>query len=70
MKTKDIIIVSKKGNIIPIKIFDNWWKCGEWCDQSIKKDKGFIPTEYEVNEVKRFKKYMYYLYLIIKSKIN
>lgn len=62
LKNKPMIAVTKKGNIIPVKIFDDWWKCGKWCDEFIKRDKGCDPTQYEVNKVEGFKKYLYALF--------
>jgi hypothetical protein len=62
LKNKTIIAVTKKRSILPVKLCDDWWKCGKWCDEFIKKDKGYDPTQYEVNKVEGVKKYMYTLF--------
>ena len=59
-----VIEVTKKGKILPVKVFNDWLKCGKWCDEFIKRDKGYDPTLYEVNEVKGFKKYLYFLFFV------
>ena len=46
-----MIAVIKKGNIIPVKLFKDYWKCGKWCDEFIKKNKGYDPQQYEVIEI-------------------
>lgn len=44
----NVIAVVKKGNIIPIRIFTDWYKCGKWCDKVVNKRNGFDPTQYKI----------------------
>lgn len=65
-KEKKVMIeVIKIGSIIPVKIFDDWWKMGKWCDEFIRKDKGCDPTLYKINTVSGFKKLLYTLIIKI-----
>lgn len=66
---KDIIVVTKKGRILPVKLFDSWWKCSEWCNGLIEIDKA-DPTQYDVTKAEGFKKYLYALVLYINNSID
>ena len=37
MKAKEIVIIKKGGRIVmPIIMFTDWHKAGQWCDDNIK----------------------------------
>ena len=39
MKAQEITIIKRGGNIdTPIKMFKDWHKAGQWCDDNIKSD--------------------------------
>lgn len=56
-----MIAILKKGSIIPIKLFNDWSECGKWSYESLNV-KEHDSSQYEVFEVKGFRKYLYTLY--------
>lgn len=54
-----MIAVTKLGRIAPIKLFDDWWECGKWCDEFINKKNGHDPTLYRIEKVTGIKKHLH-----------
>lgn len=59
---KTVIIVRKKDDKKPLKIFGKWWDAAEWCDKNIKKEHGFNPIDYKMEKVEGFMKIWYLLF--------
>ena len=59
-----MLAVVKKGKFLPVEIFDGWWNCAKWCDENITKEKGCDPAQYEIIDMKGFKKIVFVIYVI------